>query len=292
MSRDTVHRRHQEHSNGLATIRPRGHYRSSAYVRAEKDRVADGEDEIFFSLRHASSDSRFYWPSDVNDNVQKSLENDNNGAIYDTPCLIESKRAKRSNTLRSFRKPRSIQTLYPIHVTVPDCGSILEYEEGNGNLPPTGRTGGWQNLGSSPHYGTIIRMRTKSESQEGDHGPFMEWERKYSTLGNIRKNRETTREINSSCHSLNYFDPLDFKIGCQSTLRSKPQIPWYELAIRQNNRRLSCPPLDDSNDKVLIHIIIIPIISLMKKILKIHMYFIQSLNNFYLIFSGTCGVGI
>lgn len=40
-----------------------------------------------------------------------------------------------------------------------------------------------------------------------------------------------------------YLDPLDCKIGCQTTLRSKPQIPWYELAIKKDNRRQSCPPM-------------------------------------------------
>lgn len=41
---------------------------------------------------------------------------------------------------------------------------------------------------------------------------------------------------------VDYLDPLDCKIGCQTTLRSKPRIPWYELAIRKDNRRQSCPP--------------------------------------------------
>lgn len=40
-----------------------------------------------------------------------------------------------------------------------------------------------------------------------------------------------------------YVDPLDFKVGCQNTLRSKPLIPWYELAIKDNNRR-SCPQFE------------------------------------------------
>lgn len=39
-----------------------------------------------------------------------------------------------------------------------------------------------------------------------------------------------------------YMDPLDFKIGCQTTLRSKPIIPWYELAIKKDFRQ-SCPPI-------------------------------------------------
>lgn len=40
-----------------------------------------------------------------------------------------------------------------------------------------------------------------------------------------------------------YGDPLDYKVGCQNTLRSKPLIPWYELAIKNTNRR-SCPQFE------------------------------------------------
>lgn len=40
-----------------------------------------------------------------------------------------------------------------------------------------------------------------------------------------------------------YVDPLDYKVGCQNTLRSKPLIPWYELAIKDKNRR-SCPQFE------------------------------------------------
>ncbi|KRG03731.1 protein sickie isoform X6 [Drosophila mojavensis] len=43
-----------------------------------------------------------------------------------------------------------------------------------------------------------------------------------------------------------YMDPLDFKIGCQTTLRSRPLIPWYELAIRRDFKRQSCPPMGAS----------------------------------------------
>ncbi|XP_055546708.1 protein sickie-like isoform X2 [Wyeomyia smithii] len=35
---------------------------------------------------------------------------------------------------------------------------------------------------------------------------------------------------------------LEQKVGDQTTLRSKPVIPWYELAIRKDHRQ-SCPPL-------------------------------------------------
>uniref|UniRef100_A0A182S8D1 Uncharacterized protein n=1 Tax=Anopheles maculatus TaxID=74869 RepID=A0A182S8D1_9DIPT len=46
-------------------------------------------------------------------------------------------------------------------------------------------------------------------------------------------------------------DLLNYKIGCQTTLRSKPVIPWYELAIRKDHRQ-SCPAMKEvSRDDVL-----------------------------------------
>ncbi|XP_067621412.1 protein sickie isoform X6 [Eurosta solidaginis] len=49
-----------------------------------------------------------------------------------------------------------------------------------------------------------------------------------------------------NCLAPDYIDPLDFKIGCQTTLRSKPVIPWYELAIKRDFKRQSCPPISGS----------------------------------------------
>lgn len=50
-------------------------------------------------------------------------------------------------------------------------------------------------------------------------------------------------QFSASQTDVEYIDPIDYKVGCQTTLRSKPQIPWYELAIKKSNRRLSCPPM-------------------------------------------------
>lgn len=52
-----------------------------------------------------------------------------------------------------------------------------------------------------------------------------------------------TNQFSASQTDVEYIDPIDYKVGCQTTLRSKPQIPWYELAIKKTNRRLSCPPM-------------------------------------------------
>lgn len=78
-------------------------------------------------------------------------------------------------------------------------------------------------------------------------------ERRYATLAHPKDrlhNRQQYRQqqkLASNAHSvsqsdIDYLDPLDFKVGCQTTLRSKPQIPWYELAIKKDHRRQSCPP--------------------------------------------------
>jgi len=78
--------------------------------------------------------------------------------------------------------------------------------------------------------------------------------RRYATLGGHqfkdRFNNNTTTSLynlNKSTVSLSddnwyeHYDPLDYKVGCQTMLRSKPVIPWYELAIKRDHRQ-SCPP--------------------------------------------------
>lgn len=66
-------------------------------------------------------------------------------------------------------------------------------------------------------------------------------------LQNRRLHNEQQRKYASNefppQSDVEYLDPLDCKIGCQTTLRSKPQIPWYELAIKKDHRRQSCPPI-------------------------------------------------
>jgi hypothetical protein len=79
------------------------------------------------------------------------------------------------------------------------------------------------------------------------------YDRRYATLAHPKdkySNGNTTTSLyhlNQSSSSLNnnmfleHSDPLDYKIGCQTMLRSKPVIPWYELAIKKDHRQ-SCPP--------------------------------------------------
>ncbi|XP_037959839.1 protein sickie isoform X3 [Teleopsis dalmanni] len=62
------------------------------------------------------------------------------------------------------------------------------------------------------------------------------------SAGNIYDCTEP-RITNINSLGTEYVDPLDFKIGCQTTLRSKPIIPWYELAIKRDFKRQSCPPI-------------------------------------------------
>lgn len=89
---------------------------------------------------------------------------------------------------------------------------------------------------------------TQSHSQSPPH-------RAYAFKANLSKNKsagsiigvpEDREETNYNGETPEYTDPLDFKIGCQTTLRSKPIIPWYELAIRKDIKRQSCPPITSS----------------------------------------------
>jgi hypothetical protein len=79
--------------------------------------------------------------------------------------------------------------------------------------------------------------------------------RRYATLGGHQYKDRFNSNTTTSLYNLNkstvslmsddslyeHYDPLDYKVGCQTMLRSKPVIPWYELAIKKDHRQ-SCPP--------------------------------------------------
>ena len=74
------------------------------------------------------------------------------------------------------------------------------------------------------------------------------FEKRFATLSYPKESQQQrarqrySSQVDDSI-DLEYLDPLDCKIGCQTTLRSKPRIPWYELAIKKESRRQSCPPM-------------------------------------------------
>lgn len=94
-------------------------------------------------------------------------------------------------------------------------------------LPFTARTNG-----SRRPYATLAHPKDALKRLQKCQSHF-EDQRKYAS-----------NELNvTTQNDFEYMDPLDCKIGCQTTLRSKPQIPWYELAIKKDHRRQSCPPM-------------------------------------------------
>lgn len=68
--------------------------------------------------------------------------------------------------------------------------------------------------------------------------------RRFATLAHPKEKLILEYENKSSSErSLIHWDPiLSCKIGSQTTLRTKPPVPWYELAIKKEFRQ-SCPPL-------------------------------------------------
>lgn len=89
--------------------------------------------------------------------------------------------------------------------------------------PLAARNGYEKRFATLAHPRDMQRLQSRHEMQQ---------QRKYGAT-----------QFSASQTDVDYIDPLDCKIGCQTTLRSKPQIPWYELAIKRENRRQSCPPL-------------------------------------------------
>jgi hypothetical protein len=77
--------------------------------------------------------------------------------------------------------------------------------------------------------------------------------RRFATLGYQKEKVPAVDGANKSTSSLNErnlirWDPiLSCKIGSQTTLRTKPPVPWWELAIKKEFRQ-SCPPLHKVNN--------------------------------------------
>ncbi|EDW75949.2 uncharacterized protein Dwil_GK14929 [Drosophila willistoni] len=103
-------------------------------------------------------------------------------------------------------------------------------------------------------YHTLGHMRVKSmgaglhRSLDVPAGSMLDITQNWHQRANNRSAGNIYASAEAAVSDLNrmapeYMDPLDFKIGCQTTLRSKPMIPWYELAIRRDFKRQSCPPI-------------------------------------------------
>lgn len=69
--------------------------------------------------------------------------------------------------------------------------------------------------------------------------------RRFATLAHPKEKLQavSTKSTSSLNENHVYWDPiLDSKIGSQSTLRTKPIVPWWELACKKEHRQ-SCPPM-------------------------------------------------
>lgn len=69
--------------------------------------------------------------------------------------------------------------------------------------------------------------------------------RRFATLAHPKEKIQavSTKSTSSLNENHVYWDPiLDSKIGSQTTLRTKPIVPWWELACKKEHRQ-SCPPM-------------------------------------------------
>lgn len=66
--------------------------------------------------------------------------------------------------------------------------------------------------------------------------------RRFATLAHPKPVIELENKSTSSSSLIQWNPILSCKIGSQTTLRTKPPVPWYELAIKKEFRQ-SCPPL-------------------------------------------------
>lgn len=69
--------------------------------------------------------------------------------------------------------------------------------------------------------------------------------RRFATLAHPKEKLQavSTKSTSSLNENHVFWDPiLDSKIGSQTTLRTKPIVPWWELACKKDHRQ-SCPPM-------------------------------------------------
>lgn len=97
---------------------------------------------------------------------------------------------------------------------------------------------------SSEGFSSKLGRRSASDIVSLD---FAMTKPRYATYGYQKKTEDKHLIAGKSTGSLNeaqldYFDVFNCKVGCQNSLRTKPKVPWYELAIKKDNRQ-SCPPL-------------------------------------------------
>lgn len=133
---------------------------------------------------------------------------------------------------------------------------------GGGGSQQNGISNGCPNPSATPNTNVDYNRIHKNASAELLNldltSKSVGYKKRYATLGYPKEKQHHHHQhplhhnqLEKSTSSLNdndldHWDPLDNKIGCQTTLRSKPRIPWYELAIKKENRQ-SCPPFQVIN---------------------------------------------
>lgn len=118
----------------------------------------------------------------------------------------------------------------------------------NGSNTITTSSSDLSEISSTESYGRIHKNASIELIHLTDSGYFAPTRinHRYATLGHQPRNKLQQKYVGKSTGSLNecildHNDILDCKIGSQNTLRPKPKIPWWELAIKKENRQ-SCPP--------------------------------------------------
>lgn len=129
-------------------------------------------------------------------------------------------------------------------------GSNLNYRKSFSHIQSSNGSGArWQHESANGNEESALdasTTMTKSLYNPSISTSQLTSTRRFATLAYPReKQHETSNKSTSSLNEKHfiYLDPiLSFKIGSQTTLRTKPPVPWWELAIKSRYRQ-SCPPM-------------------------------------------------
>lgn len=142
-----------------------------------------------------------------------------------------------------------------------DENVILINVQSNGRMPPplkatslnyrksfSHANGKWFNANANDSMEKINRAPLESSltMTKSLYNPSIStthlFSRRFATLAHPKQALEHENKSSSERNLIQWDPILSCKIGSQTTLRSKPPVPWYELAIKKEFRQ-SCPPM-------------------------------------------------
>lgn len=199
---------------------------------------------------------------------------DTEDVLKDLPSRSKFHKSPQKFATLNLRRPKSIDLRSPLNEN-PFYGSLRRNKIGYHSEPNTPLTGDNISLNDEPNILNEVQQIPKMALQNNrngfkrstsEHNGFtkkLNYRHSFSAdlrpqqiikkphkcceciTGTAIEDTQITRPISRTLGTL--YESQDPKIGCQTILRSKPPVPWWELAMKKS-RYKSCPILEEVSD--------------------------------------------